>query len=194
MPKQLLECTTLSVSVHRVKSPVRACGYINPKGFARGGRTIAGTLILTQFTCDVLYRFLQAVLPNDLSKDTLYVKVDQLPPFNLTMLFADEYGNQSQRRILGMEFVTDGTVYSINDLLSEQTISFMAADFTPLLPLNENPVFNPDISGVNSFTTRQAYQSERTVSDIINRGTPCQPPTCVPAPENVFTDAPAHFR
>jgi hypothetical protein len=93
-----------------------------------------------------------------------------------------------------MEFVTDGTVYSINDLLSEQTISFMAADFTPLLPLNENPVFNPDISGVNSFTTRQAYQSERTVSDIINRGTPCQPPTCVPAPENVFTDAPAHFR
>ena len=115
MSKQLLECTTLTVSVHRVKSPVRACGYINPKGFARGGRTIAGTMILTQF------------------------------------------------------------------------ISFMAADFTPLLPLNETPVFNPNISGVTSFTTGQAYQPERTVSDIINKGTPCHPPTYIPAPE-------AHFR
>jgi len=187
MSKQLLECTTLTVSVHRVKSPVRACGYINPKGFGRGGRTIAGTMILTRFTCDVLYRFLQAVLPSDLSKDTLYVKVDQLPPFNLTMLFADEYGNKSQRRILGMEFVTDGTVYSINDLLSEQTISFMAADFTPLLPLNETPVFNPEISGVKSFTTSQAYQAERTVSDIINRGTPCQPPTYIPGQQTMFS-------
>ena len=103
------------------------------------------------------------------------------------MLFADEYGNKSQRRVLGMEFVTDGTVYSVNDLLSEQTISFMAADFTPLLPLNETPVFNPDISGVTSFTTRQAFQAERTVSDIINQGTPCQPPTYIPSPQAMFS-------
>ena len=70
---------TLTVSVHREKAPARACGYINPKGFARGRRTIAGTLILTQFTVDVLFRFLQAVMPNDLSKDTTYVKPDQIP-------------------------------------------------------------------------------------------------------------------
>jgi hypothetical protein len=29
---------------------------------------------------------------SDLSKDSTYTKVDQLPPFNLTMLFANEYG------------------------------------------------------------------------------------------------------
>lgn len=114
---------------------MRACGYINPKGFARGRRTIAGTLILTQFTVDVLFRFLQAVLPNDYSKDTTYVKIDQLPTFNLTLLFADEYGNASYRRLLGVDFITDGTVYSIQDLLTEETISYMASDFTPLLPV-----------------------------------------------------------
>ncbi len=99
----------MTVSIHRVKSPVRACGYIGPKGFARGARTIAGTLILTQFNVDALFRFLQAVLPHDFSKDTTYFKLDQLPPFNATILFSDEYGNASYRRLLGLEFVTDGT-------------------------------------------------------------------------------------
>ena len=131
----LIEASTLTVSVHREKAPVPACGYINPKGFARGRRTIAGTLILTQFTVDVLFRFLQAVLPNDISKDTTYVKPDQIPPFNATILLADEYGHASYRRLLGIEFITDGTVYSIQDLLTEETISYMASDFTPLMPV-----------------------------------------------------------
>ncbi|TAM80265.1 MAG: hypothetical protein EPN47_16025 [Acidobacteria bacterium] len=139
-------CSTLTVSIHRVKAPVRACGYINPKGFARGDRTIAGTLILTQFNVDALFRFLQAVLPHDFSKDTTYFKVDQLPPFNATILFSDEYGNASYRRLLGLEFVTDGTVYSIQDMLSEQTISYMASDFTPLLAVNHGMIFDPGIA------------------------------------------------
>lgn len=111
MSEALVECSTLTVSVHRAKSPVRACSYINAKGFARGRRTIAGTLILIQFTVDVLFCFLQAVLPNDYSKDTTYVKIDQLRSFNLTLLFADEYGNASYRRLLGVDFITDGTIY-----------------------------------------------------------------------------------
>src|SRR5208282_3948372 len=39
--KQLIECTTFTISIHREKAAVRAAGYINPKGFARGRRTIA---------------------------------------------------------------------------------------------------------------------------------------------------------
>lgn len=136
--REFLELSTISISIYRVKSPVRACGYINPKGFARGTRTIAGTLVLTQFTLDVLYRFLfTAARPSsiDISKDSWYKKPDQLPPFNLTMVFADEYGNESYRRLLGVDMVNDGTVYSVNDLYAEQTISYMAADFTPLVPV-----------------------------------------------------------
>lgn len=50
MTKQLLELTTLTVSIHRAKCQVAAGGYINPKGIARGRRTIAGTMIMTKFT------------------------------------------------------------------------------------------------------------------------------------------------
>ena len=63
MSKVLVEASTLTVSIHREKAPVRACGYINPKGFARGRRTIAGTMILTQFRVDVLFRFFRLSCP-----------------------------------------------------------------------------------------------------------------------------------
>lgn len=155
--KQLLELTTITVSVHREKAPVRACGYINPKGFARGRRTIAGTMILTQFYADVLYRFLDRKWNQDISKDNPYKKPDQLPPFNLTFYFADEYGHASYRRLLGVDSVTDGTVYSVQDQMTEQTISFMASDFTPLLPIDTSPM----TLGYNS----KAAKAEKTPRD-----------------------------
>jgi hypothetical protein len=108
--KQLIEATGLSVSVLRVTTPARALGYINPKGFALGGRTVAGTIILTQFTVAVLMRFLNTLLISDFSKDTQYFKFDQLPPFNLTLLFNDEYGYASYQRLLGVHFVSDGVI------------------------------------------------------------------------------------
>jgi len=161
--KQLLECTTFTVSIHREKAAVRAAGYINPKGFARGRRTIAGTLVLTQFTVDVLYEWLMSgqVLGHDVSKDTFYTKIDQLPPFNMTMLFVDEYGNISYRRVLGVELVTDGVVYSSNDMLAEQTISYMAADFTPLLNIEDNAQY------FSQVPPSAALQSEKTPGSLM---------------------------
>ena len=132
---------------------MRACGYANPKAFAYGRRTIAGTIILTQFWMDALLRFVDlppeqlqrsgerdwAWIPPDAarsySKDESYSKIDQLPPLNFTFCFADEYGHASVRKLLGVVLVTDGTVYSVNDQLTEQTISYMAMDFTPLQPI-----------------------------------------------------------
>lgn len=177
--KQLVECTTFTISVHREKAAVRAAGYINPKGFARGRRTIAGTLVLTQFTVDVLYNFLksQQLLAHDVSKDTQYVKVDQLPPFNMTLLFTDEFGNVSYRRVLGVDFVTDGVVYSSQDMLAEQTISYMASDFTPLLDINSSALFRPDVAS-------QIFSPERTVQTVLSSGQQFAIP-----PTNIFSQA-----
>lgn len=158
--KQLLESTTITVSIHREVAPVRASGYINPKGFALGTRTIAGTLILTQFTVDTLFHFLQASNVTDMSKDTLFTKVDQLPPFNITMLFCNEYGYVSTRMLLGVKFVTDGTVYSIQDMMTEQTLSYMALDFTPLMPYNMNNLYS------NSNSQDPGTKHEKSPTDL----------------------------
>jgi hypothetical protein len=160
LSKQLLEITALTVSVHRAKSQVRPFGYINPKGIARGSRTIAGTIILNRFTADVLYRFLQSGLMADLSKDTHYNKLDQLPPFNITMLFSNEQGFISSQSLYNVEFVTDGSVASVNDILLEQTLTYFATDLTPLVPLNFNTLFSPSTTQSGSSAT------ERTVSSL----------------------------
>lgn len=167
--KQLLEATTITVSVHREVAPVRASGYINPKGFALGTRTIAGTLILTQFTTEVLFSFLQSSLLVDGSKDTFFTKIDQIPPFNITMVFTNESGYASQRKLLGVKFVTDGIVYSIQDMLTEQTLSWMATDFTPLMPMTLQNMYAP--SDPYDPTTRR----ERSVADAMRGNTYTSP-------------------
>jgi hypothetical protein len=153
--KQLLECTTLSVSCHRATAPVRACGFTNPKDFVLGTRTIAGSIVATQFTVDLLMRFLQAIYMVDVSKDAHYYKTDQLPPFNLTLLFSNELGFASYQRLLGVRLVTDGVVYSHQDLMTERTFSWVAMDFTPLLPLNFSSLFET----VNPTDPRSSHQT-----------------------------------
>jgi len=166
--KQLLEATTITVSIHRDIAPVRAGGFINPKGFALGTRTIAGTLICTQFTLDVFYSFLQSLNLTDGSKDSVFTKVDQLPPFNITMVFTNELGYASQRKLYGVKFVNDGVVYSIQDMLVEQTIAFMALDFTPLTPLTLDNLFQAQ----NQYD--QTTRRERVPTDAMQQQSPTQ--------------------
>jgi len=151
--KELLELTTITVSVHREKAPVRALGYTGPKGFGRGKRTIAGTIVLTTFNVDFLYRFLGANYSKDFSKSDAYQKVDQLPPFNLKIAFIDEYGVSSYRDLMGVELVTSGDVYSSQDFYSEQTLSYMAADFTPLVPMGKSAAKSTGDTGTGAQKT-----------------------------------------
>jgi hypothetical protein len=153
--KQLIEASAITISTHRAKTQVRPFGYINPKGIARGSRTIAGTLILNRFTTEVLYRFLTAGLMADLSKDTFYNKIDQLPPFIFTLLFTNEQGYISSQTLYGVEFVTDGSVVSVNDILLEQTITYFATDMSPLVPLNYQNLFQPNTTQTGSTANEQ---------------------------------------
>ena len=153
--KQLIEASTLTISVHRVKDPARACGYIGAKGYSRGGRTIAGTMVLTELGKDALFEFLAAFALRDKSKDSNIVKVDQIPPFNITMLLTNEAGFASTRRLLGVDMITDGTVYSENDAYTERTISYVAADFTPLLPTTIQSLQNVPSASSTGSTLRE---------------------------------------
>lgn len=124
---------TLSVQTHREKYPVRALGHGYAKGYTRGPRTIAGSMILTVFNEHALKDFIRAssVLMKkygELDYYTSSLLPDQLPPLDLTIAFVNEYGSRSRMSIYGVEFVNDGVTYSIEDLLSEQVINFVARD------------------------------------------------------------------
>lgn len=131
--KTLAEIQTLSVSTYREKYPVRSLGTTYPKGFTRGPRTIAGSMVFTVFDKNVLYELLAAD-PSEFDADRLFSTaiIDQLPPFDITISFANELGQLSRMTIYGVEFVSEGQTMSIHDLFIENTAQYIARDIDPM--------------------------------------------------------------
>jgi len=106
--KVLAECQTISISTHRDKVGVRSCGSVYPKGFTRGPREIAGSLVFTVFHEHVLHQFLQASISDFDANVFTSALMDQLPPVDILIAFANEYGSISRMGIYGVEFVDEG--------------------------------------------------------------------------------------
>ena len=173
---------TISVSTYNSKTPVKALGFKNPIAVARGGRTIAGTLIFNQMHLHVLddnsmgrsltkdhqgfltyssgdvdyiineYTQLDNDEKNfnpdklkhqwDWSVDTTLVgektKPSDLPPFDIIILFANEFnadhkekgqgGTLGKMIIYGVELVHDSMTMSIEDIYTEVQYQYIARD------------------------------------------------------------------
>lgn len=123
------ELQTISYSLHRENSPVRILGHSAPLGFVKGSRTISGSMIFTVFNNYAFYRmehFKNAISNN------IYPVADMLPPIDIVLTFSNEFGTFSKMRLLGLTFVDEGGVMSIDDLMTESTFTFMARGIQPL--------------------------------------------------------------
>lgn len=117
---------TVTYSVHNEKFPVRSLGNMNAKGYVYGPRTIAGSLIFTVFNKHWAHDLMERYL--DTYKVNAHFLVDELPPLNITISFANEYGNKARMALYGVTFVNEGQVMSINDNYTENTFQFFATD------------------------------------------------------------------
>lgn len=136
--KVLGEIQTLSISDHREKYPVRTLGSVYPRSITRGPRTISGSVVFATFNQHVMAEFLEVteyrstgVGDYDRFRYSSYL-MDQLPPLDISISFANEYGNLSWMAILGVEFVNEGQVMSVEDLYLEGTAQYVARDFDPI--------------------------------------------------------------
>lgn len=130
--KVLAEIQTLSASVARDKTAVRACGSVYPKAFTRGPREIAGSMVFTVFNEDVLYDLMEAHASDFDGVSFTSALLDQLPPLDITVSFANEYGSVSRMGIYGVEFQADGQIMSIEDMITERTVNYVARDIDPM--------------------------------------------------------------
>lgn len=124
------ELQTISYSIHRENSPVRVLGNVNPAGFVRGPRTIAGSLIFTQFDEYTFYRLQQF---KEMMRHNLFPLADMLPPFDIILTFSNELGLVSKLKIFGVTIVDEGGTMSVDDLITEQTYTYMARGIQPLI-------------------------------------------------------------
>jgi len=62
--------------------------------------------------------------------------MDQIPPFDITLTFANEYGQAAVKSIYGVELLNEGSGASMDDMVMEETMTFVAREIGPLIPTN----------------------------------------------------------
>ena len=60
--------------------------------------------------------------------------VDQIPPFDITLSYANEYGATAALKIFGVELLNEGMGVSIDDIVSEQQMTYVARGIVTLTP------------------------------------------------------------
>ena len=120
------ELQTISYSIHMEKRPVRSIGNVNAKDYVMGPRTIAGSLVFAVFNRHFA-KNIMAEHNNYFSEGQAFL-VDELPPFDVVISLANEYGLRSKLVIYGVRLLNEGQVMSVNDVFTENTYQFMATD------------------------------------------------------------------
>ena len=128
-PVVLGSITTVSYSLYRTKQPVINLGRTNINGVTRGTRIFAGTMIFTLIN----QHWLNELMDEESERSnwlTQYqeLKADELPLFDLMVVSANEYGSYVSMFLYGVDITDEGQVISVEDLFTENTLSFIARD------------------------------------------------------------------
>jgi len=132
---------TLSYSIHREKFPVRRLGRTYAAGYTRGSRTIAGSLVFVNFQAAALAELFKHFQydSQDAALPAYSILTDQLPPFDLILLFMNEAGRMSVMKLIGVEIVDEGGVLGVNEAYPETTMQYLARDISLMQPVELRP-------------------------------------------------------
>lgn len=124
-PITIGECSTVTYSTLRDVKIVHTLGRINPRGFTKGQRIIAGTIIFTVFEQHAIHNIRSQI---DYLRKLTRIKTDEVPPFDIVITAASEYGRASRAIIYGAVVLEEGMVMSVEDILTENTWTYIARD------------------------------------------------------------------
>ena len=120
--------TTVSYSMFRNKKPVINIGRTNINGVTRGSRIFAGTMIFTLINQHWLRELCEQPEVNAWLGNYNELKADELPLFDIMIISANEYGNWCEMFIFGIDVTDEAQTISVEDLFTENTLSFVARD------------------------------------------------------------------
>lgn len=124
---------TITVSTARSMVAVRGIGSSEPLGFTRGVRTIAGTLIFAIIDRSELQRIFNDLYKVDSMSGINFA--DALPPFDIHLTGENEGGGSMAMAIKGVILSNTGTTISVDDLMQEETFTYIAQSIDPLTSL-----------------------------------------------------------
>jgi len=177
----------ISFSVTREKAPIYVMGSVDPVSFSRGKRGIAGSLIFTNFDREALYdvknnktlNLQYKKKPHDIaaggrsydlfngnnpnaplegvSADANYS--DQIPPFSIVLTGNNEHGASMWMTLLGVELLNEGAGLSIDDIVNETQMTFVAKSIVPWQPKTNGSWKQITEEAVNKFNQTAAGRS-----------------------------------
>lgn len=145
-------------SIQREKAPIFTLGCANPRSFSRGKRGIAGTLVFQVFDRDVLYELVMndedawyytrtsnhvnGMVPGTVPWDEQAIEVqkfrpyyaDQIPPFDISITYANEYGGMAKQEVFGVEILNASSGVSMDDIQIDEAMTFVARELGHLNP------------------------------------------------------------
>jgi len=166
--KLIGELQGVSYSVTREKAPIYTMGSADPRSFSRGKRGIAGTLIFTVFDRSAIMETLKdskffahlsdiqksigedGPVGTQIAEESVTGQTfsdnqwsaawypDQIPPFDIVLTAANEYGQVAIMTIWAVEILNEGSGMSIDDIVTEQEMTFIARRVSPWSPAAED--------------------------------------------------------
>jgi len=85
---------------------------------------------------------------------------DQIPPFDITITFANEYGQGAVRSIYGVELLNEGSGASMDDIVIDETMTYVAREIGPMYKIS------------NAQLTGGIFGGDNPLKKIINESTP----------------------
>lgn len=76
---------------------------------------------------------------------------DQIPPFDITITFVNEYGQAAVRSIYGVELLNEGSGASMDDIVIEETMTYVARELGPMYSIKTDPLIDNDDPTMSDF-------------------------------------------
>jgi hypothetical protein len=153
---------TLTVSSARSVSPVRRLGETTPTAYTRGSRTIAGSMVFTTGLRDAFVNMLSKSYKDGEPTREPVLFVDQIPKFSMVLQANNELGGISTALLVNITLTNFGTTFSIDDIYTESTFTYVAEQYMPLsrtLANNQNEIY---------ILIRQRQEAlDQTIDDLI---------------------------
>jgi hypothetical protein len=168
---------TISYSSFREKFAVRTLGKVQAKSYTQGPRTIAGTMVFNIMQEHELMKLAQDN-ENTESGHPNALLLDQLKPFNLMLIFSNEFGSYSTMLLFDVTIQSEGQEMSIEQIVTMNTMNFYAEDIIPLTPIgNRFETYDEmlaavikDAGGVPvTKSNRSSYRVQSRLEKIFNQ-------------------------
>lgn len=176
--KHSADIQTITISSTTSVLPVRSLGNARPLTFTKGARTFAGSLIFTVVDMDPFQELFAVGVDSSSKRDGSW-HIDEMPPFDILIMAANETGKSGMQLISGVTLTNYGTTYSVDDIYTEITYTYVAEHVSPFV---QSTFYNDFLK-----LSKTGWTVAKTVDDLIIN----DPSITKPGPASADSNAPS---